>query len=94
MTQPLHVVRHMSEAVSQTSPMAQVVDPPTQRSVVSLQVSAPLQATESSQNELAAPAHMPPEQTSVRVQNSPSSQVAPSFAVQATREAAALQISH
>ena len=63
-----------------------------QLSVASLQVSVPLHVTASAQKFRAElPAQSPPEHTSLVVQKSPSSQLAPSFALQATRDLATSQ---
>jgi hypothetical protein len=62
-------------------PVVHVTTPATQLAVTSLQVSAPLHATPSSQKPVAAPAQRPPEHASLTVQNIPSSQTAPSFAL-------------
>ena len=93
-TQPSHAVTHASALGSQSCPAAQVVAPATQRSVASLQVSAPLQPTPSPQKSAELPAHRPPPQTSPRVQKRPSSQLAPSFVLHAARDRATSQISH
>ena len=61
----------------------QVAVPGSQESVVSLQLSAPLQATLSSQLQ-AVPVQEPVPQTSLMVQNRLSSQIAPSLSVHAT----------
>ena len=61
--------------------------------VVSSQVSLPLHAIPSVQRR-ATPPHVVPVHTSPSVQNSPSSQLAPAFALHPLRDVAAAQTSH
>ena len=93
MTQPLQAVTHMPGGVagSQTWPAPHVAAPGWQRSVVSLQVSVPLHVTASTQKFVAVPEQRPAEQTSPRVQKSPSSQLAPSLSLQLVGERGGVQ---
>ena len=83
----------MSVVGLQSSVDAHVEVPATHAFVVSLHVSAPLQPTPSVQLR-ALPPQLVPVHTSPSVQNSPSSQRAPSFALHALREVATAQTSH
>lgn len=86
-THPVHVATHMSVARSQICPAAHVGSAATHIFVVSLHVSAPLHATPSSHR--AGPAvHVPPVHTSSRVQKIPSSQLPPSFGLNAVVDVA------
>lgn len=93
-TQPLHAVTQAFELGLHTSPAPHVVVPGEQLSVASLHVSVPLHVTASAQKLVAElPAQRPPEQLSAVVQKSPSSQLAPSFALKAARDRAVSQTS-
>ena len=90
-TQPLHVVRHRSLAVSQTCPLAHVLEPGTQRAIAESQVSTPLHDTPSEQLRV-DPAHVAPAlHASPTVQKSWSLHEAPVFAVHALVEVAGAQ---
>jgi len=78
MTQPVHVITHESVWMSQSALLPQLLTSGEQLREVSLQVEIPLHATPSSQVRGLPPQPSAP-QTSSIVQNSPSSQVAPSF---------------
>lgn len=91
--QPEHVVTHALLATSQTWLALHVVVPATQRSRASSQVSTPLHATPSP-HVRGEPAHARAEHTSLSVQNIPSSQLAPSFALHAVRVVVARHTSH
>jgi hypothetical protein len=94
MTHPLHAVTHISALVLQTWPTPQVVVPASQRSLASLQLSLPLQATPSL-HERAPPPQTPiAEQVSAVVQNRPSLQLAPVLVDHVVEDDAALQIWH
>jgi len=92
-TQPVHVATHVSLAVSQIVPDAQVDSAPLQRFAVSSHVSAPLHDTPSSQPPM-LPAHVPPVHVSLLVQNMPSSQEPPSFELNDVVERAVSQRWH
>ena len=87
----MHVVTHVSVAPSQTCPAAHVGAPGAHAFAASSHVSVPSHATPSSQTR-AAPPHVVPAHTSPSVQKSPSSQLAPSFALHALRVTATLHV--
>jgi hypothetical protein len=94
MVQPLQVMVHAFVAVSQTSPARQVLLPASQRSAASLHVSVPLQVTASAHTRV-VPTHTAEAlQASIAVQNRPSSQLAPVFALQPVVDVAGAQIWH
>jgi len=94
MMQPLHVITQALLFVSQICPAAQVGVPESQRSVASLQLSAPSHVMPSSQLRVVpAPQTARPEQVSPVVQYWLSSQTAPVLAVHALLELAVLHIS-
>lgn len=93
MTQPLQVATQESLEGSQMVPPPQVAVPEAQRSASSSQVSTPLHAM-ASEHSRTAPPQVVPVQTSSLVQKRPSSQLEPSFGVQAEAFTAAEQTSH
>jgi hypothetical protein len=98
---PLHAIvlpeqdaTHMSVVVLQTRPPVHVEEPAAQRSAASSHDSTPLQATPSLQERDAPPPHVAiAVQVSLVVQNWPSSQTAPVFAVHAVVDVAGVQTS-
>ena len=87
------MLTHASIAGSQSSPPAHVELPARHAFVVSSQTSLPLHAMPSEQLR-ALPPQLAPAHTSLSVQNSPSSQLAPAFALHALRVVATAQTSH
>jgi hypothetical protein len=90
MAQPEHTATQSPLSASHSSLSPQVGVPARQALTVLLHVSTPLQAIPSSQLR-AAPVQTPAAQTSSKVQNFPSSQLTPSFALNAMCDASGSQ---